>query len=131
MTKNELRSIRSLVFEIESKKRQREELYYRVAGSGIPIKTTWVQESTPGDKMAAVMSEVADLDESIRHDIEILVRKQRKAKDELARLSRPELVAIMTDYYMNGYTWERTAYLNGFSVQHVYRLHGEALKEIC
>jgi hypothetical protein len=131
MTKNELRSIRSLVFEIESKKRQREELYYRVAGSGIPIKTTWVQESAPGDKMAAVMSEVADLDESIRHDIEILVRKQRKAKDELARLSRPELVAIMTDYYMNGYTWERTAYLNGFSVQHVYRLHGEALKEIC
>lgn len=130
MTKEELRKIRRMIVEVEAKKRQREELYYRVAGSGIPIKTTWVQESTPGDKMAAVMAEVADLDASIRHDIRVLVAAQMKAKKEFERLSRPELVAIMTDYYLNGYTWERTAYLNDFSVQHVYRLHGDALREL-
>ena len=134
MTKEELqkirRSIRDLTISIESKRRQREELYYRVTGSAIPIKTTWVQESAQGDKMAAVMAEVADLGESIDKDIGELLSLRWKAETELSTLSKPELVSIMTDYYIHGYTWERTAEVNNYSVQMVYILHREALKEL-
>lgn len=128
--KEYLRGIRKLYLEIEAKRRQREKLYYTVTGSGLPIKTVDVQTSVSGDKLGDTMAEVADLDRSIRYDIVSLCKQQAQASAILAQLSKPEHRAVMTDYYINAYTWERVAELNGYGIDNVYKIHGAALQEL-
>ena len=38
--------------------------------------------------------------------------------------------AVIRAYYLDGLTWEATAYLLGFSYQHVHRLHSNALHKL-
>lgn len=130
MIKEYLRSVRNLYLEIEAKRRQRERLYSLVTGSGIPIREVDVQTSISGDRLGDTMTEVADLDTSIRNDIQTLCGMQTEAAEMFAKLSKPEYRAVMADYYLNAYTWDRVAEINGYAVQHVYRLHGEALGEL-
>lgn len=130
MTKEYLRSIRKLYLEIEAKKRQRERLYYTVTGSNIKIKAVDVQTSIGGDRLGDTMAEVADLDKTIREDITTLCDMQDKAMALFKTLSKPEYRAIMTDYYLNAYTWDQVAKYNGYSTQAVYKIHGIALQEL-
>lgn len=130
MTKEYLRSIRKLYLEIEAKKRQRERLYYTVTGSNIKIKAVDVQTSIGGDRLGDTMAEVADLDKTIREDITTLCDMQDKAMALFKTLSKPEYRAIMTDYYLNAYTWDQVAEYNGYSTQAVYKIHGIALQEL-
>lgn len=130
MTKEYLQSIRKLYLEIEAKKRQRERLYYTVTGSNIKIKAVDVQTSIGGDKLGDTMAEVADLDKTIREDITTLCDMQDKAMALFKTLSKPEYIAIMTDYYLNAYTWDQVAEYNGYSTQAVYKIHGIALQEL-
>ena len=128
--KEYLRGIRKLYLEIEAKRRQRERLYCTVTGSSLPIKTVDVQTSVSGDRLGDTMAEVADLDRSIRQGIASLCKQQAQAVAIIAQLSKPEYRAVMTDYYINAYTWARVADLNGYSEQAVYKIHGEALNEL-
>lgn len=128
--KEYLRGVRKLNNEIDSMTRLRESLRYSLLGSGIPIKKTYVQESTPMDKMASTMASVADLDKEIQKRIAKLAREQKKALGIIQTLKKTEHRAILTDYYLNGYTWEQVADRNGYSIQHIYELHGMALKEL-
>lgn len=130
MIKEYLRSIRKLYLEIEAKKRQRERLYYTVTGSNIKIKAVDVQTSIGGDRLGDTMAEVADLDKTIREDITTLCDMQDKAMALFKTLSKPEYRAIMTDYYLNAYTWDQVAEYNGYSTQAVYKIHGIALQEL-
>lgn len=130
MTKEYLRSIRKLYLEIEAKKRQRERLYYTATGSNIKIKAVDVQTSIGGDRLGDTMAEVADLDKTIREDITTLCDMQDKAMALFKTLSKPEYRAIMTDYYLNAYTWDQVAEYNGYSTQAVYKIHGIALQEL-
>lgn len=130
MTKEYLQSIRKLYLEIEAKKRQRERLYYTLTGSNIKIKAVDVQTSIGGDRLGDTMAEVADLDKTIREDITTLCDMQDKAMALFKTLSKPEYRAIMTDYYLNAYTWDQVAEYNGYSTQTVYKIHGIALQEL-
>lgn len=131
MTRAYLQSIRKLFLEIEAKKRQRERLYYTVTGSGIQLKGVDVQTSVSGDRLGDTMAKVADLDRSIREDIATLCTMQdTAAKLFKERLSKPEYRAVMTDYYLNAYTWDQVADYNGYSTQAVYKIHGIALQEL-
>ncbi len=130
MTKEYLQSIRKLYLEIEAKKRQRERLYYTLTGSNIKIKAVDVQTSIGGDRLGDTMAEVADLDKTIREDITTLCNMQDKAMALFKTLSKPEYRAIMTDYYLNAYTWDQVAEYNGYSTQAVYKIHGIALQEL-
>ena len=128
--KETLREVRKLYLEIEAKQRQREKLYYTVIGSNIKLKDVDVQTSISGDRLGDTMAEVADLDRSIREDLETLCNMQRMAANLFRKLSKPEHRAIMTDYYINAYTWDQVAKYNKYSVDNVYKMHGAALLEL-
>ena len=128
--KEYLRGVRKLSRDIDAMFRARDELRYGLIGSGIPIKQISVQESAPTDRMAGATAAVVDLEKQIQKHIAELARERSKALDMLQALPKPEHRAIMVDYYINCYTWERVADLNGYSIQHVYELHGAALREL-
>ena len=128
--KEYLREVRKLSRDIDAMIRARDELRYGLIGSGIPIKQISVQESAPTDRMAGTTAAVVDLERKIQKYIYDLARERGKALEMLQSLKKPEHRAIMIDYYINAYTWTRVADLNGYSIQHVYELHGDALKEL-
>lgn len=130
MVKDYLRSVRNLNKEIEAKKKHRESLYYLVTGSSIKIKTVNVQESAPDDKLAAVMAEVDELDRKISDDIIKLTAKQAKALEMINSVSKSEYRSLLIHYYLNAYSWDKTASMLGYSIQHIFRMHGEALREL-
>lgn len=65
-----------------------------------------------------------------------LKRKQTEVATELKRIEeaidelRPVYRFIMREYYINNKKWEQIAVDRNYSIQHVWRLHGEALKTI-
>lgn len=128
--KEYLRGVRKLSNNIESMKRMRERLKYELLGHGIPIKQTFVQESTPIDKMASTMASVTDLEKEIEKRIRVLAKEQAEALAIIQTLKKPEYRAILIDYYLNDYTWEEVANLHGYAPKYVERLHGLALNEL-
>lgn len=131
MTEKEyLKDVRHCYLEIEAKKRQRERLLDLLTGTNIKPREVDVQTSSSGDKLGDIMARIADLDEAINREIANLCAKQRKAAEMIAELSRTEYRAIMTDYYLNAYTWEYVAEKNGYSMDWVFAMHSRALKEL-
>lgn len=124
-----LRDVRKLSLEIRSKQRQRESLYYLCTGSAIRYDVPNVQTSAD-NRLEKILSDVADLDKAIAENLRELSQKQYKAVEMINSVTKPEYIAILTDYYMNANTWEKTADLNGYSVQHTKRMHGYALNEL-
>lgn len=47
----------------------------------------------------------------------------------LSYIHDEKLFAVLFSRYVNFYTWEHIAETMNYSVVHVYRLHGQALKE--
>lgn len=130
MVKEYLRSVRNLNKEIEARQRHREQLYATVTGSAIKLKTVNVQESAPDDKLAAVMADIYDLDNKIQDSIIELTAKQAHALDLINSVAKSEHRSLLINYYLNAYSWEETANMLGYSVQHVFRMHGEVLREL-
>ena len=124
-----LRSVRKLTLEIKSKRRQRESLYYLCTGSAIRYDLPNIQ-SSPDNRLEKILSNVADLDKAIVDNLRELTIKQQQASDMINSASKPEYIAILTDYYLNAYTWDKVADLNGYSIQHTKRMHGDALEEL-
>lgn len=130
MVKEYLRSVRNLNKEIEARQRHREQLYASVTGSAIKLKTVNVQESAPDDKLAAVMADIYELDNKIQDSIIELTAKQAHALDLINSVAKSEHRSLLINYYLNAYSWEETANMLGYSVQHVFRMHGEVLREL-
>jgi len=130
MVKEYLRSVRNLNKEIEARQRHREQLYATVTGSAIKLKTVNVQESAPDDKLAAVMADIYELDNKIQDSIIELTAKQAHALDLINSVAKSEHRSLLINYYLNAYSWEETANMLGYSVQHVFRMHGEVLREL-
>lgn len=130
MVKEYLRSVRNLNKEIEARQRHREQLYATVTGSAIKLKTVNVQESAPDDKLAAVMADIYELDNKIQDSIIELTAKQAHALDLINSVAKSEHRSLLINYYLNAYSWEETANMLGYSVQYVFRMHGEVLREL-
>lgn len=131
MTEKEyLKDVRHCYLEIEAKKRQRERLLDLLTDTTIKPREVDVQTSSSGDKLGDIMAQIADLDEAINRQIESLCRKQKRAAFMIAKLSRTEYRAIMTDYYLNAYTWEYVAEKNGYSMEGTFKIHKKALEEL-
>ena len=130
MANEYLRSVRNLNKDIEARQRHREQLYATVTGSAIKLKTVNVQESAPDDKLAAVMADIYELDNKIQDSIIELTAKQAHALDLINSVAKSEHRSLLINYYLNAYSWEETANMLGYSVQHVFRMHGEVLREL-
>ena len=76
------------------------------------------------------MAIVADYDRELEEEIINLIREQHKANQIINTLTVAEYRAVLTDYYINGYTWLKVAELNGYALRTVHKIHGTALKNL-
>lgn len=83
-----------------------------------------------GSKMADAVMKIIDLQEEIKNDMIALVNLKREIMDVIKAVSSLELRTILEKRYLSFISWERIAVELGYSIQHTYRLHDMALKEV-
>ena len=130
MTKKEFRGIIYLDHLINSKLRLLESLKSsRLQVKGMQIKTDVVQVSKQGNKQEDLIIRILDLEKEITKDIDNLICEKKKAKTVIDKLDGPYKV-IMSMRYLECMKWEEIAYRLDYSIQAVYKIHGQALKRV-
>lgn len=130
MTKKEFREIIYLDHLINSKLRLLDNLKSsRLQVKGMQIKSDVVQVSKQGNKQEDLIIRILDLEKEITKDINKLIREKKKAKTIIDKLDGPYKV-VMTMRYLECMKWEEIAYRLDYSIQAVYKIHGQALKRV-
>lgn len=83
-----------------------------------------------GSRMADAVMKIIDLQEEIKNDMIALVNLKREIMDVIKSVSSLEYQTILEKRYLCFISWERIAVELGYSIQHTYRLHDAALKEV-
>lgn len=130
MTKKEFREIIYLDHLINSKLRLLDSLKSnRLQVKGMQIKTDVVQVSKQGNRQEDLIIKIIDLEKEITKDIDNLVNEKQRAKAIIDKLDGPYRL-VMSMRYLECMKWEEIAYRIGYSIQAVYKIHGQALKRV-
>lgn len=129
MNKEELNNIIRLNDRIESKIRQKEEIRATMSGvGGIDYSKEKVQTSL-SNSVEDLIIKLVDFEIEITKDIDRLVDLKRKACQAINKIDGV-YGTILEMRYLECMRWEEIAYRLKYSIQHVYRLHGQALIKI-
>lgn len=130
MTKKEFREIIYLDHLINSKLRLLDSLKSnRLQVKGMQIKSDVVQVSKQGNRQEDLVIKIIDLEKEITKDIDNLICEKKRAKAVIDELDGPYRL-VMTMRYLECMKWEEIAYRIGYSIQAVYKIHGQALKRV-
>lgn len=130
MTKKEFREIIYLDHLINSKLRLLESLKSnRLQVKGMQIKSDVVQVSKQVNRQEDLIIKILDLEKEITKDIDNLICEKKKAKTVIDKLDGPYKV-IMSMRYLECMKWGEIAYRLDYSIQAVYKIHGQALKRV-
>ena len=130
MTKKEFREIIYLDHLINSELRLLDSLKTnRLQVKGMQIKSDVVQVSKQGNRQEDLIIKIIDLEKEITKDIDRLIDEKRKAKTVIDKLDGSYRL-VMSMRYLECMKWEEIAYRLGYSIQAVYKIHGQALKRV-
>lgn len=130
MNKEELREIIYLDDLINSKLRQIENLRAsRFSIGSMSFKPDKVQKTDFRNHQEELIVKLIDLESDITKDIDKLVDMKTLAKISIDKLNGPYRL-VMSMRYLECMKWKEIAYRLNYSVQAVYKIHGQALKMV-
>lgn len=130
MNKEELREIIYLDDLINSKLRQIENLRAsRFSIGSMSFKPDKVQKTDFRNHQEELIVKLIDLEDDITKDIDRLVDMKTLAKISIDKLNGPYRL-VMSMRYLDCMKWKEIAYRLNYSVQAVYKIHGQALKMV-
>jgi DNA-directed RNA polymerase specialized sigma subunit len=80
--------------------------------------------------MADAVAKIVDLQAEINRDIDLLVDLKCEMVRVIKNVEHAEYQTLLELRYLCFKTWEQIAVDMGYNVRHVYRIHGEAVKNI-
>lgn len=129
MTKEDLLNIIRLNDRIESKLRQKEELKSTMYSIGsIDYSKDRVQTSLVNSTEDLIIK-IVDFEEEITKSIDRLIDLKQEASKVIDQIDGA-YGTILEMRYLECMRWEEIAYRLNYSIQHVYRLHGQALLKL-
>lgn len=102
----------------------------------LATKATATLSDMPGSatpnthRMEDIIVKMVDLENEINSDIDSLVDLKAEMVSVIKNVRNPELQTLLELRYLCFKTWEQIAVELGYSIESVYRLHREALKNI-
>ena len=81
-------------------------------------------------KLEDTIVKIVDLQEGINRDIDKLVDLKAEMVGTIKQIQDKELQVILEKRYLCFETWEKIAVDMNYSIQHIFRLHSKALKNI-
>lgn len=128
--KEYLSQARFLDIRIKSKIQQIESLNDLATSCTAVISDMPRNPNRGGTKMADAVMKIIDLQEEIRKDMNELVELKREIMGVIKSVSNIEYQTLLEKRYLCFLSWEKIAVELGYSIQHTYRMHDAALKEI-
>lgn len=129
MTKDELQKIIYLDDRMNSKLRQLKELKLtRENVKGIDYSKEKVQ-SNPINMLEATVIKMIETEEEINESIDKLVDLKNHAREKINQVEGVN-GTVLEMRYLECMSFEEIAYRLNYSIQHIHRLHGQALVEI-
>lgn len=83
-----------------------------------------------GSKIEDCVIKIIELEESIKNDIEKLVDLKSEIMAVIKAVPNVEYQTLLEKRYLCFITWEQIAVDMNYSMQHIHRMHSNALKEI-
>ena len=102
----------------------------------LATKATATLSDMPGNaspnthRMEDIIVKMVDLENEINADIDSLVDLKAEMVSVIKNVRNPELQTLLELRYLCFRTWEQIADELGYSIESIYRLHREALKNI-
>lgn len=126
--KEYLRSIKYLDNAINAKQRELDRLRHDAENiKAISYDKDKVQSSAPSDS-TKIIDKIIDLSKEINSEIDRLIDLKAEARAKINRVYNNKLVSLLTNLYINGYTFEQTAENLDVNYRTVCRWHGQALQ---
>lgn len=91
---------------------------YSATGSG---------KNQSGDKLGAIVSQIADAKSRASDELELLIATEREIEDAIRSVKDIKLSTLLYERYINGKTFEKIAAEMNYSWRQTIRMHGEAL----
>lgn len=128
--KEYLSQARFLDIRIKSKIQQIESLNDLATSCTAVISDMPRNPNRGSTKMADAVMKIIDLQEEIKKDMNELVELKREIMGVIKSVSNIEYQTLLEKRYLCFLSWEKIAVELGYSIQHTYRMHDAALKEI-
>lgn len=81
-------------------------------------------------RMEDIIVKIMDLEEEVNKDIDALVDLKMDITHLIKFVDNHEYQIILEQRYLCFKTWEQISVDMGYSIQHTFRLHDKALKEV-
>ena len=129
MNKQELRDFRGQAREIAQIKatleRMRDDVGPKITSYDAPA----VLSGGSGSPVERAVERYLALEARYTSMLDTYTHERNRIEDSIEHLT-PNERAVLRAYYLDGLTWEATAYLLGFSYRQVHRLHAAALRSL-
>jgi DNA-directed RNA polymerase specialized sigma subunit len=83
-----------------------------------------------GSKMADAVCKMIDLQNELKRDIEALVDLKKEIMNTIRLVTDAEQQTLLEKRYLCFLSWEKIAVEMHYSIQHIYRMHDEALNVV-
>ena len=89
-----------------------------------------VQSTKQPDKIGGIVAKIVDLENEINAEIDQFVDLKKEIRDAVNTLSNRNEQLVLRLRYIEFLTWEQVAERMTYSLKQVFRIHGEAVKNI-
>ena len=126
--KEYLKSIKYLDNAINAKQAELDRLRHDAESiRGIAYDKDKVQTSNSSDSMK-IVDKIIELNNLINAEIDRLVDLKAEAHQKIEKVCNEKFISLLTDIYINGYTFEQVAERMNITDKTVCRWHGQALQ---
>ena len=80
--------------------------------------------------MEGIIAKMVDLETEINQDIDTLVDLKREIVSLIKQIQNTEYQTLLELRYLCFKTWEQIAVDLGYSLQHIFRIHDRAIKDV-
>jgi hypothetical protein len=121
--------VRKAQCEIDALTLEQERIFTRLTSTTTRLKDVNVQSSSDGDALANGSADLSELSDEITAQLNRISSKQLKAARIIGMIHNSSYRDVLTWYYINAYTWERTAAVMNYSPVYIWELGNKALAE--
>jgi len=129
-SKEYLSQARYLDMRIKSKVQQIESLNELATSCSSAITGMPRNPNKGGSRMADAVCKIIDLQTELNADINSLVDLKRDIMRTIRSVANDEYQTLLEKRYLCFLSWEKIAVEMHYSIQHIYRMHDEALTEV-
>lgn len=128
--KEYLSQARTLDMRIKSKLQQIESLNELATSCTVVYSDMPRNPNHGGSKIEKAVVKIIEVEEGLKHDVENLVELKKEIMTTIHSVANVELQTLLEKRYLCFLSWEQIAVEMHYSIQHIYRMHDEALSSV-